>query len=129
MDEMSSFDVSQWIQDAIDNDEDECCSAYGIKLDDKLIGYCTIGYAYGVICVNVDNVDSRLLSDVFVLPEYRHNGYGSKMINEVIKLESDCIIHDMYLTYIYDSLQVFYENFGFSHVENSDNIMIRKAIS
>ena len=129
MDGMSGFDVSQWVLDAIDDGKEECSSTYGIKLGDELIGYCSIGYAGGALCIDVDDVDSRLLSDVFILPEYRHNGYGSMLINEVIKLESDCTDYDLYLTYIYDELQDFYENFGFIHVKGTNNIMVRKAIN
>lgn len=127
MDEMSSFYVEQWVQNAIDDGETECFSAYGIKLGDELIGYCTIGYADGALSIDIDHHDSRLLSDVFILPEYRHNGYGSDMVREVIKLEPDCTYYDMYLTYIYDTLQDFYKNIGFVHIEGTDNIMVRKA--
>ena len=84
MDDMSGFYVSQWL-DEMDEDNDY---SWGIYVDHVLAGYCTIGYADDVPSIIEEHPnyssEAYLLSDVFIKPEYRHNGYGLQMITETI---------------------------------------------
>lgn len=123
MDEASGFGVAQWLEELDSNEE--ASNSYGLFLDEKLIGYCTLGYADDLSVST--NCDSRLLSDVYIKPEYRHHGYGSMMVREALEMEIDCQYHPTYLTYLYDDLEEFYKPFGFVHVKGSDNIMERPA--
>ena len=80
LDKLSGFHVLEWVEDFSGwNDE-----SWGLYLGGKLIGYCTIGYADNECPVITDHElwtpDSYQLSDVFILPAYRHRGYGSKMV-------------------------------------------------
>ena len=114
MDDMSGFYVSQWLEE-MDEDNDY---SWGIYVNHVLAGYCTIGYADDVPSViekhpNYSS-ESYLLSDVFIKPEYRHNGYGLKMITETIlgrwKVEETNLV---FLEIIYDNLKNFYGKAGF----------------
>ena len=56
--------------------------SWGIFVNDVLVGYCTIGYADGV-GDKIENHplhgdDAYLLSDVYIKPEFRNKGYGTK---------------------------------------------------
>lgn len=98
-------------------DEDNDYS-WGIYVDHVLAGYCTIGYADDVPSIIEKHPShasgSYLLSDVFIKPEYRHNGYGLKMITETIlgrwKMEET---GSVFLEIIYDNLKNFYGKAGF----------------
>lgn len=109
MDDMSGFYVSQWLEE-MDEDNDY---SWGIYVDHVLAGYCTIGYADDVPSVIEKHPDysseSYLLSDVFIKPEYRHNGYGLQMITETIlgrwRMEET---GPVFLEILYDKLKNFY---------------------
>lgn len=117
LDEMSDFCVAQWLEE--DEDADNC---FGIFYDEELIGYCTLGYASGAIDIET-KCDDVLLSDVYIKEEWRHMGFGSKMIREVIEgLEDDC-----YLTFLCDESEKFYYSFEFEKVSGTDNVMVRYA--
>lgn len=81
---------------------------WGIWDDDKnIVGYCTLGFAEGVI-PNVKYMD-LLLSDVFILPQYRNKGYATILLREVFRQTYAPI----YAVIFYDSLISFYSRFGF----------------
>ena len=114
MDDMSGFYVSQWLEE-MDEDNDY---SWGIYVNHVLAGYCTIGYADDVPSIiekhpNYSN-EAYLLSDVFIKPEYRHNGYGLQMITGAIcgrwKIEETAPV---FLEMIYDKLKNFYGKVGF----------------
>ena len=136
MDQMSGFCVEQWLNDNID-------FAWGIFHDEKLIGYCTIGIAddtddpliEGHVAYKEDS--SLLMSDVFILSEYRNQGYGSKMVKESIETrwKMDNEKNTVYLQAMgntgdlsYDEkLKSFYEKIGFSELCRDREIMVLTA--
>lgn len=120
LDNHSGNYVSQWLEDNEDY-------AWGYFKEGSLIGYCTVGYADDV-CSTISQYpgyspDSMILSDVFIVDDMRHKGYGHKMVNEVLKRrvreENDLV----FLRVLYDSLSNFYEDFGFKMLE--DGYMVR----
>ena len=120
MDDMSGDYVSQWLEDNQDY-------AWGLFVNDALIGYCTIGYADDcgekIEGYRGYTHDSLLLSDVFVLPDYRGQGYGSFLVNEAVKLRTKDDKQLVFLTMMHDQLSHFYESIGFSAI--GDGVMLR----
>lgn len=84
---------------------------YGAFLDNKLIGCCTVGGANGAI--EGANYTDSLLSDVFILPEYRGKNYGYSFIR-LVCLNTKTKI---YITPLFGT-EGFYEKIGFKHTEN-----------
>lgn len=124
LDKLSGFYVEQWIEDNTDY-------AWGFFINGALIGYCTTGIADdGPNVIETHPLyteDSLLLSDVFVLPEYRCNHFGSKMIKEAIhnRWKSDGAKNSVFLQAISESVMQFYKKLGFEDVE--DEIMVLRA--
>lgn len=125
MDEMSGNDVSQWVGE-LEPDEDNDYS-WGIYIDNKLAGYCTIGYADDM-CDVIENHplnknDAYYMSDVYMKPEYRHHGYGLKLITETIKgrFKSECEMA-VFLQTFYDNLKNFYAKAGFEWIPNENDL-------
>ena len=117
LDDISDFCDAQWLEE--NEDADNC---FGIFFGEELIGYCTLGYASGVIDIEM-KCDDVLLSDVYIKEEWRHMGFGSKLIREVTEgLNNDC-----YLTYLSDELEEFYLSLEFVKVSGKDNVMVRYA--
>lgn len=94
---------------------------WGIFDCNKLVGYCSIGYADN--CGKVidlykgDNNDALLISDVFILKSYRNNGYGRELLKNVIKKNRDNkqLIFVMLLD---KSLSHFYKQIGFVNIDD-----------
>lgn len=115
MDDSSSFYVEQWLDSDI---------AWGIFDNKKLMGYCTLGCAdccddlYGEDTDFTDN--AYVLSDVYVDRKYRHNGYGSELIQSAIREtwqrdnSSECV----YLSPINDFVANWYDALGFRKIAN-----------
>lgn len=135
MDQMSGFCMEQWLDDNVD-------FAWGLFHNDKLIGYCSIGIADDTEPLieghEAYKEDSSLyLSDVFILPEYRNQGYGSQMIKESIETrwkmdgeKNTVYLHAMGITgdLPYDEkLKSFYEQIGFSELCSDREIMVLTA--
>lgn len=120
LDEMSGNCVSQWLEDNEDY-------AWGLFKNNNLIGYCTIGYAddCGPEIENFKGYthDSLLLSDVFIKPEYRKQGYALLMIDEAIRLRTANEKELIFLTVLYDDLRNLYEKCSFMYVKNG--VMVR----
>ena len=110
IDQLSFRDVSS----TIDSPE----YAWGIFDEDKLAGYCTIGGAE-----EIDEDDSWLLSDVFIKPEYRNQGYAKQLINEVLDNVSQINKESVFITILDDRLREFYEDIGFEYLE--DGLMVK----
>lgn len=102
--------------------------AFGVFDKGKLVGYCTLGGA-DVIADEVGecpgyNDDSMLLSDVFILPEYRHKGLGRMMIQTLFEKSEDAKSNLVFIGLLDDALQSFYEPLGF--ISLKDGYMVRK---
>lgn len=123
LDELSNDYVEQWLEDNEDY-------AWGAFLDGKLIGYCTTGYADN--CGDAiekhpkHGCDSILLSDVFILPEYRRKKYATMMIKEALDLRHQCDGNpneNVFLTVLYDGLAALYEPLGFTFIDNNEHMI------
>lgn len=129
MDAESGNCVQQWVKD-LEPDEDNDYS-WGIYNGNILMGYCTIGYADDV-CSTIENhplhaEESYLLSDVYMKPDYRHQGYGLKLITETIKgrfAKEETL--PVFLQAFYDDLKYFYGKAGFECIldENDYSCMV-----
>lgn len=126
LDEKSGFCISQWLEDNTDFAD----YAWGIFKENQLVGYCTTGYADDCPS-SIENHplhtwESILLSDVFILPELRHNGYGSQMITDAIRKrwESDRVQNTVFLTVMYDDLVSFYQKIGFQKIYPYEGDMV-----
>ena len=123
MDDESGNDVHPWVQDLEGENNDY---SWGIYVDDKLAGYCTIGYADDVWEAIENhplyNNNTYLLSDVYMKPEYRHQGYGLKLITETIKgrfAKEETL--PVFLQAFYDDLKHFYSKAGFEYIPNEND--------
>ena len=127
LDDMSGNDVAQWFQE-----EDDYCEdyAYGLFLNNRLIGYCTIGGADDCPLMiakhELYNYNALLLSDVYVLPEYRNKSFGLQLIIKAIQLKREQENEPVFLTLLYDSLSNFYEKAGFIWCEDSKSYAMIK---
>lgn len=128
LDEKSGDYVAQWL-----DCEDY---AYGMFVDDKLIGYCTIGGADDVPdCIEKHRAysdgHSLLLSDVYILPKYRHKLYGYMMVDNAlfIRLEKEKGVKSVYLTLLYDELSNFYGKLGFKWVDETEQYAMVKEVA
>lgn len=118
LDALSGNDVADWLYD--EN------SAWGAFLNEELVGYCTIGDA----CIGDEEIenhpaysfDSLLLSDVYILPEYRGRKYASQLIETAIegRRESN---ETVFLTVLSLELGRLYKPLGFTFIE--DELMVR----
>ena len=120
-------DVSaeEWIQDNPD-------FAWGIfeSGTEKLAGYCTIGYA-DTGYPSIDNyplktADSLYLSDVYVMPEYRHQHMATNMIEEVIAMRwhKEKKKEAVFLSTLTDDLQKLYLPIGFIPIDRDGNMVL-----
>lgn len=137
MDKASGNCVAQWVNEDDLPNEKISDYAYGIFENETLIGYATIGYADD--CPeDIENTpcyhnEQLMLSDVYVLPEKRHNGYATRLCMEAMlyrfALESENTDH-VYAALLNDNLIKFYGKLGFKWC-NQDNkeyyIMVSKA--
>ena len=104
--------------------------AWGIFTGKDLIGYCTLGYADGIIDIDDETLsatwDCLLLSDVFVLPEYRHKGIGKKLILTAInkRLELETSNRVIFCEPFSDDLIEYYKSIGFVFIEDKYLMML-----
>lgn len=119
LDELSGNYVAQWLEGNTDY-------AWGLFADSKLIGYCSIGEAEDVSAVISSypgyTCDSLILSDVFVLPEYRKQGLGLYMVEQVIK-ERNKENNLIFLKPFCDSLGYFYDKLGFRYIDGNEEMV------
>lgn len=120
LDEMSGFELQQWVETTEENDDP---FAWGIFEGDILAGYCSIGYADDT-CSEIEehplyDSDSLLLSDVYVVPNYRHQGLADKMVKAAIKKrwELDGTEKPVFLVCIADRVAALYEKIGFTRIQ------------
>lgn len=120
LDAMSGFELEQWIEAT---EEDDFPFAWGIFDGDVLAGYCSIGYADDT-CSEIEeqplyDSDSLLLSDVYVVPNYRHQGLAEKMVKTAIKKrwELDGAEKPVFLVCVSDRVAALYEKIGFTKIQ------------
>lgn len=117
---------NQNISDSLDSEN----YVWSIFKNDALIGCCSLGYAdfCGTEIESYPgwNSDCLLLSDVFVLPEYRHQGIASKMITDVINQHPESKNNLVFLTVLFPNLKCLYKKLGFKNID--DYTMVKKCI-
>ena len=92
----------------------EHCFCFGVYLDKKQIGFARIATDYVVFAY---------LMDVFILPEYRGNGYSKllmKAINDEDKLKN-CKIWMLKTSDAHN----LYRQFGYTELKDSEKLMER----
>lgn len=126
MDEESGNYVAQWVKDLEYEDASSNDYSWGIYVNNILAGYCTIGYADDVCSViknhSLHGDESYLLSDVYVKPDQRHQGYGLKLIIETMKgrfAKEETL--PVFLQAFSDDLKCFYSKAGFEYIPNEDD--------
>lgn len=90
------------------------CLCFGVYIGDKQVGFARIATDYVVFAY---------VMDVFILPEYRGNGYSKqlmKTINECPELQ-DCKI---WMLRTADAHQL-YKQFGFTKLKHPERLMER----
>lgn len=119
LDFISCFSVAEWLDDNTDY-------AWGIFKNDELSGYCTIGIADDMDAIVESHpehtVDSLCISDVYIEKRYRHKGYGTQLIAEVIhdRWKLDGCKNTVYLSVLHDELTSFYSKIGFKPLDEPD---------
>ena len=125
IDELSGNDVQQW-NDALEDGSNDY--SWGIFNNDTCMGYCTIGYADDMCGVIEDyplyqeyqkmGEDCYYISDVFIKPEFRHNGYGLKLIQETIqgRFQKEYPA-PVFLEAVSQETQQFYAKVGFQPID------------
>lgn len=134
LDNISGNDVVNWIGDLEPNEVPDKTDAYawGCFCEDQLIGYCTIG---GAVVPDDDEAvvkypgyvaeESLLLSDVFIAPRYRHQGYALRMVKHVIgkrTKKNNVLVLLMVLDICVGKL---YEKAGFHWLNSNSYIMVK----
>lgn len=126
LDELSGICVSEKLMHFAKDEEDTRNSIYGLFDKEDLIGYCSLSYAKGIIFKAESNKqigeDDLYLNDVFIKKNYRHLGFGSRMILGAIKNKSYKGI-SVYLNIIRPSLKNFYNNMGFEMIIDKSGLM------
>lgn len=122
LDDKSGFYLGQWVADISEDDVSDSAYAWGVFKDNTLIGYCSTGYAddcRGSIENHEEHdSDSILLSDVYILQEYRHQGVGLKFLKEVLeRLGNE---NAVFLVAQRDSLEKFYRKLDFEKIMEED---------
>lgn len=122
IDDNGEFEILPFIFDMLEDSEKDGTTqnyAYGIFLNEKLIGYCTIG---GADEIDTAQDDDELLGDVMILDEYQGNGYGTRMVEYVLRKHSD---NTIYADLMNDELIHFYKRIGFRNAYDEDFGLIK----
>lgn len=92
----------------------------GVFKNKTLVGVCTIGGTDGTEFDFDEN--SCILSDVYVVPDFRYNGYGSLLVDEAIKLAEKDYGADanVYITLLESDLAEWYKTLGFEVYDTDD---------
>lgn len=129
MDDKSGNYMQQWFEEPGDEGY-----GFGMFDGDKLIGYCSIGGAddFDYVAKHpLYNYNSLLLSDVYILPEYRKGQNGIRLVEEAIKLkrEYEPEAKSIYLSLLNDDLSNFYSKLGFEWVDDTQSYAMVYDIS
>lgn len=114
------------VNDCLNNED----YAFGIFSQDKLIGYCTLGYADGINDVTIENHSSwtncsLLLSDVYILKQYRGKRLATQLINQTFKLHPDAVDNSIFLILLRPDLYQFYKKLGFTLIDREIYKMVK----
>lgn len=111
-----------------DDDEDTQTYIWCIRINDTLVGYCTLGGvdAYVEDCKSsydiTVNPEALLLGDVYILDIFQHKKLGTCMISELMKT----VKSDVYADIMEDELLHFYSKFGFKLAKDDEPTVIVK---
>lgn len=92
----------------------EHCLCFGVYLEDKQIGFARIATDYTVFAY---------LMDVFILPEYRGNGYSKKLIQAIIE-DSELQSCTVWMLKTADA-HALYKQFGYTELKHPEKLMER----
>ncbi len=83
--------------------------AYGYFADDKLVGYFSL--------TKPENNECEI-SNLCVLPDYRHKGIGEELLQYALKRAGELGCVKMNIGYVAENTQLreWYESFGFVHI-------------
>ena len=118
-------------------DDDDQNYAYGIFDENgKLFGFCSIGGAdigeEDIESYPTYSDDDLILSDMFIHPDYRHQGYGTELYTTAIQLTNPNEKQNVFADILYDGNTVkhFYEAGGFVLVKTStfNGLMVKPKV-
>lgn len=117
LDELSGNGVA----DMVDCEE----YAWGVFVEEELVGYCTIGGA-DEPAMGYDEYpqwtnESLLLSDVFIKEEYRGHGLALRLINEALE-KGNPENESVFITLLDDNLCSLYKRVGFRFIEEGNMV-------
>ncbi len=93
-------------------------NTYKLMIDDKIIGY----YSF----IDLDKVNVKL-DNIFVLPEYIRNGYGSMLMDDLFgRLKQNGI--KKVVLYAEPKLEKFYMNMGFNVIGQLENYIKNRLL-
>lgn len=98
------------IQKSIDN---SIC--FGVYLDEEQIGFARVVSDYSIFAY---------IMDVFILEEYRGNGYSKQLMHAITTYEDTCDCENWFLRT--KDAQGLYSQFGFVELEFPERTMHRK---
>ena len=81
--------------------------------NDVLVGYCFCRIK-NFKSIQNDNSKSLWIDELFICPEYRRHGYGTKVFTELkeIAKRNDCFIIEFDVWQLNESAQKFYDSLG-----------------
>lgn len=128
IDSESEFEIFDFIEDMLEEQDEYRANgedysqdyAYGIFVNDELVGYCTIGGADEIECAGGED---ELLGDVYIRETHRGKGYGRKLVEFAL---ADHPKYNIFADILYDELEAFYANFGFVRKELGLLVLERK---
>lgn len=105
--------------------------AWGIFVDGEMAGYCSLGLADDVEPLIEDHPGyklggSMILSDVYISPFYREQGYGTMLIRGAManRWELDGKKNSVYLQAMDPKVMNFYKKSGFKQIQEDREIMV-----
>lgn len=117
LDQQGEFEILPMVKDILEEDSKQDY-IYGIEHNNHVVGYCTVGGTEPLTYdKNIKNIkfsyQDALLSDVFVLPCYRHKKYAQILVNYAIRQHPK---RKIYADILYDNLTHLYKSLGFVEV-------------
>lgn len=91
---------------------------FGVYLDNQQIGYARVVTDFTVFAY---------IMDVFILPQYRANGYGQQLMLKILSHAALCDVETWKLTTV--DAHSFYKKYGFKTIKSPENMMERKIVT